>query len=71
MLKGIVLDWEHPASEDRVFEDEVYEWRHPTSKSELFVSKKLVVEGVQVEDGGSYICKVGSSDTESERKADC
>ena len=57
-LQGILLDWEHPASEERVFEAEKYEWRHPDSISELFVTKKLVVEGVQVEDSGSYICKV-------------
>ena len=57
-LQGILLDWEHPASEERVFEAEKYEWRHPDSISELFVTKKLVVEGVQVEDSGSYFCKV-------------
>ena len=58
-LKGILLDWERPAaSEDRVYEAEKYEWRHPDHKSELFVTKKLVVEGVQVEDSGLYSCKV-------------
>ena len=41
-----------------MFEAEKYEWRHPDLVSELFVTKKLVVEGVQVEDSGSYICKV-------------
>ena len=55
----ILLDWEHPASEDRVFESENYEWRHPDyPDTELFVTKKLVVEGVRVEDSGEYICKV-------------
>ena len=58
-LNGIQLDWEHPASKDRVYEFEKYEERHPDRSSELvFVTKKLVVEGVQIEDSGSYICKV-------------
>ena len=58
-LNGILLDWEYPASEDRVFEAEKYEKRHPDHNSEsVFVTKKLVVEGIQIEDSGSYICKV-------------
>ena len=57
-LNGILLDWDHPASDDRSFEAEKYEWRHPDRSSDVFVTKKLVVEGVQVADSGEYICKV-------------
>ena len=58
MLKGILLAWDHPAQDDRVFETELDVSRHPENEDQLYVTKMLVVEEVQVEDSGNYTCKV-------------
>ena len=58
VLKGILLEWDHPARDDRVFETELNVSRHPENEDQLYITKMLVVEGVQVEDSGIYTCKV-------------
>ena len=58
MLKGILLEWDHPAQDDRVFETELDVSRHPENEDQLYITKMLVVDGVQVEDSGIYTCKV-------------
>ena len=58
VLKGILLEWDHPAQDDRVFETELDVSRHPENEDQLYITKMLVVDGVQVEDSGIYTCKV-------------
>ena len=58
MLKGILLEWDHPAQDDRVFETELDVSRHPENEDQLYITKMLAVDGVQVEDSGIYTCKV-------------
>ena len=55
--KRILLNWKHPASKERSSETEEYQSRHPEDSRDLLVTKKLVVEGVQLEDSGLYSCQ--------------
>ena len=70
VLKGILLEWDHPAQDDRVFETELDVSRHPENEDQRYITKMLVVEDVQVEDSGIYTCKVRVSKIKDKSRND-